>query len=251
MKHITLSLLLTFALGSLFAQGRSYRPKSIVFKRIDTCITTDSGKCDSIRAKIMNDYSIHMLKSLKEGLVAEYPEDTINMIMPDIQSIFREFIQITSNRNNYSELTVTSKADTIRRYLMPKYVPTSYERIEENGKIYSYASRDSNFVYSTQDLFKNPGDYTVLVNLADEKIILGIKCYKVQIIEKEIIDMDLPFELGDKVYDMYVTNTISLPLHSIIPVKKKFTEFFPLQIKEWYTKSPELFVFYEAKKIVK
>jgi len=80
-------------------------------------------------------------------------------------------------------------------------------------------------------LFAISDIYLITKDLDDRKTILGYDCYKVQLerknYEEELEDFTTTF------YDMYVTESIDLPMHALLNITKEFPEFFPLEIKIW------------------
>ncbi len=59
----------------------------------------------------------------------------------------------------------------------------------------------------------------------------GFKCYKLTLIKK-----DTKSDLGNTIYEMYVTDRIKLPPHSVINLTKFIPNKFPMEIKVWNEK---------------
>jgi len=44
---------------------------------------------------------------------------------------------------------------------------------------------------------------------------------------------DFLMQIGDTIYEMYVTKEIGLPVHALLNFTKDFSEFFPLEVRIW------------------
>lgn len=173
-------------------------------------------------------------------------------VSKNLPSIIQEIAKEIPMKPADQEITIESRGDSILRYKKPQLNSNlRYERIEENGKIYGYyMARDSNFFQYSYNLFEHKKDFNISVHKSEKKVILGRKCYKVIITEKEIIGRDISLQFGDIVYEMYVPDDISLPIHALIDIRVQFPGFFPLELKQWFTKTPEFFTLYTVKQIL-
>ena len=70
--------------------------------------------------------------------------------------------------------------------------------------------------------------YEIIENRKDRREIKGFNCYKLTLIKK-----DTENNLGNTIYDMYVTDQINLPVHSVFNLTKLFPNTFPMEISNF------------------
>ena len=61
---------------------------------------------------------------------------------------------------------------------------------------------------------------TILSNFPRiKKVILGYECFKVKI--RKSASADEEFNMGDTIYEMYVTSDVDLPVHALLNITEK------------------------------
>ncbi len=165
-------------------------------------------------------------------------DDIINKVSSDSNQThskaeilaFKSMVLADMFKENKSEVTINVKKDTIWRFQKQNERYIDYNRVEKNNGFLHFYDYPNTSIESRPyfDLFKENIDCSIEIDKNQRKKILGYDCYKVILIPKiEKIDKTIP--LGDTVFEMYVTEQIDLPIHSLINIGKLFS-FFPLEV---------------------
>ncbi|MDT0645437.1 hypothetical protein RM545_01940 [Zunongwangia sp. F260] len=204
--------------------AKTAEPTKFVFEK--SSISSQSGianlksKQDSLIEALANPNGEDstMVKQLKEmpwtDLLTETPETKIYIEVQN-DSIWR-------HREQNGEM--------IGDYLM----------IQKDSGILHYYDKSKSVNYRNYDLFSIKDEYEVLENRNDRKEIKGFDCYKLSIIIKDTIS-----DFGNTIYEMYVTDQLALPIHSVINLTKLVPHTFPMEIKISEEKLPGLADKYE------
>jgi L-rhamnose isomerase len=100
-----------------------------------------------------------------------------------------------------------------------------YFMIQKSNGILNYYDQSKTVNYKKYDLFAKNHKYEIIENRKDRKKINGFDCYKLTLIKNDIVS-----DLGNTVYEMYVTHQIKLPIHSVINLTKLVQNTFPMEI---------------------
>ena len=101
-----------------------------------------------------------------------------------------------------------------------------YFMIKRSNGILYYYDKSKSVNYRKYDLFAINDEYEISENKEDRKEIKGYDCFKLTLMIK-----DPESDLGDSIYEMYVTDRIDLPAHSVINLTKEISNIFPMEIK--------------------
>jgi hypothetical protein len=204
--------------------GQNSQPKKFVFKK--SIVSSENG--------------ISNLKSKTDSLInTNYKpngnDSLINIKLKEIQ--VNEFLTQTPEtqiyieiQNNYIWRHTEQKNKMIGDYLM----------IEKNSGILNFYNKSKSVNYKKYDLFAENYEYKIIKNRKDRKKIKGFDCYKLTLIKK-----DKESDLENTIYEMYVTEQIELPIHSVINLSKYFPNNFPMEIKIWEEKLSGIIEFYK------
>ena len=163
-------------------------------------------------------------------LQKETTVDSVNLEMLKQFSV-SELFKVTPE----TEIHIELKQDTIWRYKTEngKIIGDLFRIDIEEETLYYHAKFDKSIMYNQFKIFQADGDYFIEEFPNDKKEILGYDCYKVIIRKKEQIDEVSPIRFGDTIYEMYVTKEIELSIHALLNFTKKFSGFFPLEVRTW------------------
>ena len=151
-----------------------------------------------------------------------------------------------------ASLTIKVNGDNIWRYRQEEgqtYIKC--ERIGKNDGFLHYYSYPDTITERNPyfKLFQSKTEYTIQIDKQQRKKILGYDCYKVILIQKEgEQDNDVPISLGDTVFEMFVTDDILIPAHSVYNFGQFFS-FFPLEIVTYGSNIKGLKDIYKVKSI--
>lgn len=150
-----------------------------------------------------------------------------------------------------TEIHIDVNQDTIWRYTKQhgEIIGHMFRIDREKGILFYHSKNDKSMMYRQFNLFDVGGDFLVEEFPTDRKKLMGYDCHKVVIRKKEQIEADIHSELGDTIYEMYVTKKIDLPAHTLINFTKNFSDFFPLEVKIWEEKLAGSHEVYEIKEI--
>jgi hypothetical protein len=149
--------------------------------------------------------------------------------------IFKQFslskmYELTPSTNVIIEV----KNDTIWKHIIQyNKIIGDYQRVDTSGKVFYHAKFDRSMMYKEVDFKSFNQTLEVEYLPEDQKEIANYKCYKVVIRQKHEIDPDFPFDSGDTIFELYVTNEINLPVHSLLNLYCDSQKFFPLEVKIW------------------
>ncbi|CAL2101503.1 conserved hypothetical protein [Tenacibaculum sp. 190130A14a] len=126
-----------------------------------------------------------------------------------------------------TEIYVEIENDTVWRYTKQEGIMIGdYFMIQKNTGVLHYYDKSKSINYKKYDLFAKNHEYEIIENREDVKEIKGFKCYKLTLIKKE-----RESDLGYTKYEMYVSDQIELPIHSVINLTKFMPNTFPMEIR--------------------
>lgn len=145
-----------------------------------------------------------------------------------------------------SRIILEIKNDSIWRYQVEKEkVIGDYIMIEKGKGVLNYYSKDKSICYKKYDLFDNQIKIEILEHKEDRKVFNGLDTFKITLIVKQ------PFsDLGNTIYEMYVTNKLNLPAHSYLNLPKYYQNLFPLEVISWEENLPGIIEKYEVTDII-
>lgn len=100
-----------------------------------------------------------------------------------------------------------------------------YLMVEKSNGILNYYDKSKTVNYKKYDLFAKNHKHEIIENRKDRKKIKGYDCYKLTLIKQDIKN-----DLVNTIYEMYVTNLIELPIHSVVNITKLVPNTFPMEI---------------------
>ena len=203
---LILVALLTFHFYS-YAQHFDSIPSEIIISK--TFVITDSG--------------FKNLEKKQDSLIVKEISDTDQVSKAkNVLGQMNEFIKNTPE----SKIILEIENDSIWRYQVEKEIMIGdYIMIEKGKGVLNYYSKDKSTNYRKYDLFENQIDIEKLENKEDKKIINGLDAFKIKLIIKQ------PFsDLGNTIYEMYVTDKLNLPAHSYLNLPKYYQNLFPLEV---------------------
>ncbi|WP_298884709.1 hypothetical protein [uncultured Polaribacter sp.] len=215
-------LILSLSISVIYGQDK--QPKKFVFKK--SIVSNESG--------------ISNLESKTDSLIdTSYKpngkDSVLNRSFKEIQ--MTKFLTQTPETEIYVEI----ENDSIWRFTKQKgRMIGDYFMIKKNNGILNYYDKSKSINYKKHDLFAHNDKYQIIKNRKDRKEIKGFDCYKLTIIKK-----DKESDLGNTVYEMYVTEQIELPIHSVLNLSKLIPNIFPMEIKIWGEKLSGIIEFYE------
>jgi len=126
-----------------------------------------------------------------------------------------------------TEIYVEVQKDSIWRYTKQNGAMIGdYFMIQKNSGILNYYDKSKSVNYRKYDLFSQNQEYEIIENKKDRKEINGFDCFKLKLVK-----IDKESDLGNTIYEMYVTDQIDLPIHSVINLTKLVPNTFPMEIK--------------------
>lgn len=153
------------------------------------------------------------------------------LLKTDSSESVREVISIYKSISA-RELTVEIKRDTIWRINDEIAMELEADMIVDKKQVAFYLkSKTDQKIYEWFKLAQSKKKFIVQVDKDRKKKILGYSCHYVRVIKLE--DTHESMKLGNTIYEMYVTEKIKLPVHSVINIGQYFGNFFPLEIKVW------------------
>ncbi|TWI03229.1 hypothetical protein IQ05_00159 [Flavobacterium tiangeerense] len=187
---------------------------------------------------------VEMQNKIKAEVLNLNETDTTELEIIDNKSIV-DLLKETPKTKIYIEF----KNDSIWRYTTEKdiIIGDIFSLTKNNGNLDYRPKFEREKIYKTYDLFANKDKYIIEINKNKTKKILNYICYYVKLTRIENDNSE--FSSGNTIYEMFVTKSIKLPVHSIIDISKKITEFFPLEIKVWQEKLIGAYEFYSASEI--
>jgi hypothetical protein len=203
-------IILILNLSISVVYGQSKQPKKFVFKK--SMISSKSGIAD-LESKTGSLIDATYKPNEKDSL--------INRKLKEVQ--MTEFLTQTPETEIYVEI----QNDSIWRHTKQKdKIIGDYFMIQKNNGILNYYDKSKSVNYKNYDLFAQKNKYEIIENRKDKKQIKGFDCYKLTLIKK-----DTESDLGNTIFEMYVTDQIELPIHSVINLNKLVPNTFPMEIK--------------------
>ncbi|REH56166.1 hypothetical protein C7448_101199 [Tenacibaculum gallaicum] len=125
------------------------------------------------------------------------------------------------------EIHVEYRNDSIWRFKKQKneMIGGYFMILKEKG-ILHYYDKTKQHLYNKYNLFNKKYEYEVIRDLKNRRRIHGLDCFFIKLIRK-----DPEGNLGNTIYEMYVTNEIKLPLHSVLNINKYMENTFPVEVK--------------------
>lgn len=235
MRRLLKLLLICFVIifsGNLLYAQKQFIPKKIVFG-------VESRSDESFR---------EVFRDSINSLLNKYPVDTLERF----SEILLRSLDIEESKKK--EIVISYNRDTIwQATLIDDVMIGDFKRINSNGMVFLHPKNYKNIVYDSLNYFQGYGSrkYILTENKLDTKEILGYECYKVVFKLIEDVKDEQSFDLGLTIYEMYVTDKINLPIHSLIFFSKNFKGIFPLEVKHFMEKMPGAVELYRAKFIEK
>lgn len=135
--------------------------------------------------------------------------------------------------------------DTIWRYTKQNdKMIGDYLMIQKNSGILNYYDKSKSLNYKKYNLFARNDEYEIYEDKKDRKEIKGFDCFKLKLVK-----IHKESDLGNTIYEMYVTEQFELPVHSVINLTKFVPNIFPMEIKVSEEKLSVMSELYELIKI--
>jgi hypothetical protein len=165
------------------------------------------------------------------GLDASSEVDSSSRVPKEMLNVlFSEFFE--HEKKTREETTINISQDTIWRFKKYNGVDSGdFARIERSGLIYYYENNKTPKGVKPHNISERKRASKLTINKKDVKTIQGLECYKAR------VELTEGGELGNTVFEMYVTELINLPVHAIVYIDKLYP-FFPLEVKTYMTKFP-------------
>jgi len=225
----------------------------ILFFLINTSVTKDSfshqnptpTKFVFEKYRVLTESGIDELTKMKDSAIDnEYnPSGKGTITNESLKKIPLPSIRINSD---LSQVYVDIINDSIWRYTKQnnKFIQ-DYILIKKDNGIIKYYDKSRTVNIKERDLFKNNDTYRITRNENDKKNILGYECFKITLIK-----VNNNSEFGNTIFEMYVTNKIRLPIHSVINFTKFIPNLFPMEIRMRPEKvANKMEIFYKLVKI--
>jgi len=176
--------------------------------------------------------------------------DSLNKIMAkkygveenQLNSLPSPIMDMLEQSSPEKEMRFEIKNDTIWRLtLINDKIYGDIYRLDKNKPILYYHSKhDKSIMYRQVDLSNYFRKYEIKKYPKDQKNIKEFRCYKVVLEIEEKPDPEFNLSVGNRIFEMYVTEEIELPLYSFPNLNINGQSFFPLEIKTWEEKLPGL-----------
>ena len=208
--YIIIVLILVSCSTSKKMTERSSQPTKFVFKK--SMVSSQSG--------------ITELKSKTDSLIdttynPKGKDSLTNKKLKEMQ--MTEFLTQTPETEIYVEV----KNDSIWRHTKQNgEMIGDYFMVQKESGILNYYDKSKSVNYRKYDLFAKKHKYEIIENRKVIKEINGFDCYKLTLIKK-----DAQSDLGNTIYEMYVTDQIELPIHAVINLTKLVPNTFPMEIR--------------------
>ncbi len=226
MKRILILVVLFIVYFDSYAQHFDSIPSEIIISK--SFVITDSG--------------FKNLQKKQDSLIIKEISATDQISQAkNVLGQMNEFMKNTPE----SKIILEIKNDSIWRHQVEKEIMIGdYIMIEKGKGVLNYYSKDKSTNYRKYDLFENQIDIEKSENKEDKKIIDGLDVFKVKLIIKQ------PFsDLGNTIYEMYVTEQMNLPAHSYLNLPKYYQNLFPLEVISWEENLPGILEKYEVMNI--
>lgn len=221
------AFLLLFA-KILFSQNIS-RPKRIIFETrfVNDSLSKQAIKNlgDTLTSKFIKEFAFEGAKDQENRKLA------IETMMPMFMDSLFHKLDVSK------KIILDINQDTIVRYkkINDEISGGFVLIIPKTGEIF-HRSSDSSFLRPPDTKLETnyQRELKLTEDKSDTKTILGYNCYKIMVIEKtEKENSPLPMDLGDIIYEMYVSESISIPALSILYFPLNSLNVFPLEIVKW------------------
>ena len=227
MKVFPFIVVLLFVGFSSAAQNGVAKSKPSKF--IFTNYTETPKKGSTNFYKIVDSVAVYAFDSVDEEQLKAFNE-MMNLVKDTLFS-----------NSSATEIHLEIKNDSIwRNTVLNGKLHSDYILLEKDNGVLKYFDKSKSINYKTVDLFVEKSVFLATEDRKDRKKIRGFDCHKLTFISTE---HDSNF--GNTVYEMYVTEEIDLPVHAILNFGKFVPKSFPLQVRIWSQKLPELIEFYD------
>ena len=126
-----------------------------------------------------------------------------------------------------TEIHVEVQNDSVWRYTKQKgEMIGNYLLILKNSGILHYFDKTKSVNYRKYDLFRKNDEFEIFTDRKDRKEIQGYNCFKLRLVK-----FDEESDFGNTIYEMYVTEEIDLPVHSVINMGEFIPNTFPMEIR--------------------
>jgi len=187
-----------------------------------------------------------------EAMVKPFGQKTLGLDSTRTETLSTEVID-GLNATRANEIYIELKDDAVWRYKTRKgQVIDNYKRIDtKNGILLYHAELDKSTLYGQEKLPDTVEGYEIEEFRDDKKKIMRYNCYKVVIRKKEFVYKDdIPREIGETIYEMYVTEDIDLPVYALFNFSTHFSDFFPLEVRITASRNINVEI-YEVQDIIK
>lgn len=135
--------------------------------------------------------------------------------------------EIFKMQKQQREFHIEVQKDSIWLYTFSQgqNVSSKFMIIKNDGVLHFYDS-SGKILHNMHNLFTDENKFILKEDRSDSKLILGYNCHKLIL---TIIDPES--DLGDTIYEMYVTNEIDFPVHAVLNIAALIPKSFPLHIK--------------------
>jgi hypothetical protein len=148
-----------------------------------------------------------------------------------------------------TKIYIEFKNDSIWRYTTERdiIIGDIFSLSKNSGNLDYRPKFEKEKIYRTYDLFAENDKFIIEKNKKKTKKILNYDCYYVKLTRIE--NDRTEYSSGNTIYEMYVTERINLPVHSIINITQNFNKFFPMEIKVWEEKLEGAYEYYHILEI--
>ena len=148
-----------------------------------------------------------------------------------IDSLINRSLKEIYSYDLWNTIPVTKKYIEVRKDSIWTYSTQNgimlgdYRVLQKSNGTINYYDKTRQVNYRNHQLFEQENIYEMAVNKSDRKMIMGYDCFKLILVRKET-----DYFFGNTIYEMYVTDKIQLPLHSVVLVTKLIPDMFPMEI---------------------
>ena len=174
----------------------------------------------------------HSIEELQDTFIANF-QNKYGIILKDEILDKVRFVDTLRNTPRM-EIHVEFSGDSIWRYkTIDKITRFEVSRLDLLNGIYYLQNNKEQSTNKKIDLFEGDSIYIVQEFPENKAIINGYNCHKILLSGCTMSIEKFPFSIGNFNYEMYVTDEIDIPLHAIIPINKRFDNYFPMKARIW------------------
>lgn len=191
-------------------QKKSLTPTKFVFNKYNTLTRSGMDELYNLKDSIAD---LEYDPKGKDSITNQYIKNTPLFNIP-----------LDSNKIH---IYVDIEGDSIWRYSKKEgKMIGDYLMIKKGNGNLNYYDKSKKVNYRKYDLFGKNETYKIVRKENDRKNIMGYECFKL-----ELTKIKKDSEFGNTLYEMYVTDKIKLPIHSVINLTKLIPDLFPLEIR--------------------